>query len=107
MISWISDINKSRWVSNCIQTSFDMLVDGFYENNKQPLVGIRRRRNGTIPKTFTLPLKIANTLNWFAKTLNVRKSHLVTVCVLNSEYGDLEGKSHRLENLMRIADEIS
>ena len=96
----------SRWLSDCIQNGYEMMLDGYYNNGKQPLVGIRRRRNGTIPKTFTVPIKAADTLSCFSKTLNVRTSHLVTVCVLNSECGDLEGKQ-RLEDLMRISDEIS
>ena len=103
--SFLADVPMSRLVSESIQNGYEMMVDGYYDNDKQPLVGIRRRRNGTIPKTFTVPIKVFETLSWFSKALNVRNSHLVTICVLNSEFGDLEGEQ-RLEDLIKIADEI-
>jgi hypothetical protein len=104
--SFLADVPMSRLVSESIQNGYEMMVDGYYDNGKRPLVGIRRRRNGTIPKTFTVPIKVFETLSWFSKALNVRNSHLVTVCVLNSELGNLEGKQ-RLEDLIKMADEIS
>ena len=103
--SILSESTMSRWLSDCIQNSYEMIIDGYYDNGKQPLVGIKRRRNGTISKTFSVPIKVADTLSWFSKTLNVRTSHLVTVCVLHSEYGNLEGKQ-RLEDLMKVANRL-
>ena len=103
--SFLSDSTMSRWLSDCIQNGYEMMLDGLYD--KQPLVGFRRRRNGTIPKTFTVPIKVVDTLKWFSKTLNVKISHLVTICVLNSECGNSDGKSYQLKDLLRIADEIS
>jgi hypothetical protein len=103
--SFLADVPMSRLVSESIQNGYEMMVDSLYNNDKKPLVGIRRRRNGTIPKTFSMPIKVVDTLRWFSKTLNVRTSHLVTVCVLNSEYGDLEGEQ-RLVDLIKMADEI-
>ena len=99
------DVPMSRWLSNCIQNGFELMVDEYYDNGKRPLVGIRRKRKGTVPKTYSVPIKVADTLKWFSKTLNVRTSHLVTVCVLHSEYGNLEGKQ-RLEDLMKVANRL-
>ena len=105
--SYLADVPMSRWLSNCIQNEgYEMLVNCYYENGKRPLVGIRRKLRSTIPKTYSVPIKVADTLKWFSKTLDVKTSHLVTLCVLDSEYGDLEGEQ-RLEDLIKIADEIS
>ena len=104
--SFLSDSTMSKWLSDCIQNGYWILTDGYYDNGKRPLVGIRRRRNGTIPKTFTVPIKVANTLSWFSKALNVRNSHLVTVCVLNTEWENVDGKSQRLEDLMEVANRL-
>jgi hypothetical protein len=104
--SILSESTMSRWLSDCIQNGYEMLTDGYYDNGKQPLVGICGRRNGTIPKTFTVPIKVVETLRWFSKTLNVRTSHLVAVCILNFDYRKFEGKSQRLEDLLRMMDEI-
>ena len=112
IISWImrcflANVKMNRWLSDCIRSGYEMMIDGYYDNDKQPLEGFKKTRIGTIPKTFIVPTKGAKTLRWFSKTLNVRTSHLVTICVLNSECGDLGEKSKRLEELIKIADEIS
>ena len=103
--SFLSEITMSRWLSDCILNGYEMMIDGYYDNDKQPLEVGKRRRNGTLPKTFTVPIKVVETLSWFSKTLNIRTSHLVTVCVLNSEYDNSDGKQ-RLVDLIKMADEI-
>jgi hypothetical protein len=101
-----SSISMSRWLSESIQNGYEMMIDGYYDNGKQPLVGIKRRRNGTIPKTFSIPIKVDDTLRWFSETLNVRTSHLVVVCVLNYNHRNSEGNPLRIEELLRMMDEI-
>ena len=104
--SFLAEITMSRWLSNCIQIGYEMMIDGYYDNNKQQMEGVKKKRIGAIPKTFTVPIKVANTLKWFSQTLDIKTSHLVTLCVLNSENYRSEGKSLRMEELMRTADEI-
>ena len=104
--SFLTNSTMSRWLSNCIQSSYEMMIDGYYDNDKQPLEVGKRRRNGTLPKTFTVPIKVVETLSWFSKTLNIRTSHLVTVCVMDFDNRNSEGKSLRMEELMKMMDEI-
>ncbi len=104
--SFLEDVPMSRWLSDCILNGYEMMIDGYYDNNQQPIEGIIRRRNGTIPKTFTVPIKVSDTLSWFSKMLNVRTSHLVTICVLNYNHRNSDGNSLQMEELMRVMDEI-
>jgi hypothetical protein len=83
--SFLDDLSQSRWLSNCIQLGFEMMADDYYGNDFKSLVGAKRKRPKTIPKTFTLPLDVVTTLNWFSDKLVVKKSHLVIGCVLNHE----------------------
>ena len=104
--SFLAEITMSRWLSDCIQNSYEMIIDGYYTNNKQPLVGFSRRRNGTVPKTFSVPIKVFETLRWFSRKLDMKTSHLVTLCVLNTEWGSVDGKSQRLEDLMEVENRL-
>jgi hypothetical protein len=105
--SFLSDSTMSRWLSDCIQNGYEMMIDGYYDNDKQPLMGIRRKLKRTVPKTFSIPNNVFETLSWFSKTLNIRTSHLVTVCVLDFDNRNSEGKSLRMEELMKMMNEIS
>jgi hypothetical protein len=98
--SYLSDQSQSRWLSNCIQLGFQMMVDDYNENDKQPLVGAKRKRPNTIPKTFTLPMDVITTLNWFSEKLVMKKSHLVIGCVLNFEKMESEKLSQQIKELM-------
>ena len=102
--SILSESTMSRWLSDCIQNGYEMMIDGYYDNGKRPLVGIKRKRNGTVPKTFSVPIKVSNTLSWFSKTLDVKTSHLVALCILNFEYQILRGQSLRMVDLIKIVD---
>jgi hypothetical protein len=102
--SFLAEMTMSRWLSNCIQNGYEMMIDGYYDNGKRPLVGIKRKRNGTVPKTFSVPIKVSNTLSWFSKTLDVKTSHLVALCILNFEYQILRGQSLRMVDLIKIVD---
>jgi len=98
--SFLSDLSQSRWLSNCIQLGFQMMVDDYYDNGEQPLVGCDRKRPHTIPKTFTLPIDVINALSWFSDKLGMKKSHLVIGCVLNFDRTESEKLSHQIEQLM-------
>jgi len=98
--SFLSDQSQSRWLSNCIQLGFQMMVDDYYDNNEQPLVGAKKKRLNTIPKTFTLPTDVINTLSWFSKKLGIKKSHLVIGCVLSYEKMESEKLSEQIKELM-------
>ncbi|WP_394707256.1 hypothetical protein [uncultured Desulfobacter sp.] len=75
-----------------------MMMDEYNENNKKPLVGAPIRRHHTIPKTFTLPLDVINTLSWFSDKLGIKKSHLVVGSVLNFEKME-EAKFYQYRNI--------
>jgi hypothetical protein len=99
--SYLTDLSQSRWLSNCIQLGLEMMVDDYYDNDKKPLVGAKRKRPNSIPKTFTLPKGIINTLSWFSEKLDVKKSHLVIGCVLNFEKIESEKLYLQIDELMK------
>jgi len=103
--SYLSDISQSQWLSNCIQLGFQMMVDDYKDNNEQPLVGSKKKRLNTIPKTFNLPMDVITTLNWFSEKLGMKKSHLVIGCVLNFERAESEKLSQQIKELMDSASE--
>ena len=103
--SYLSDQSQSRWLSNCIQLGFQMMVDDYCDNDKQPLVGAKRKRPNTIAKTFTLPTDVITTLNWFSEKLGMKKSHLVIGAVLNYERLESEKLSQQIDELMASAFE--
>ncbi len=98
--AYLSDIPQSRWLSDCIQLGFQMMVDDYNDNDKQPLVGAKRKRPNTIAKTFTLPMDVITTLNWFSEKLGMKKSHLIIGCVLNYEGAESEKLSQQIKKLM-------
>ncbi|GEM_PF-1362907 len=105
--SYLTDHSQSRWLSNCIQLGFQMMVDDYNDNNEQPLVGSKKKRLNTVPKTFTLPTDVITTLNWFSEKLGMKKSHLVIGCVLNYEKMESEKLSQQIDELMDSAEEHS
>ena len=102
--SFLSDLPMSRWLSNCIQYGYSMMVDDYYDNGKQPLVGLQRKRSGTIPKTFTLPTDVVETLCWFSEKLQMKKSHIVAAAVLNYQRAESERLSLQIKELMESAE---
>ena len=98
--SFLSNQSQSRWLSQCIQLGFEMMVDDYYDNNKQPLVGAPSKRRHTIPKTFTLPSDVVTSLNWFSEKLGMKKSHLVTASVLSFEKMEEEKLRNHIDELM-------
>jgi hypothetical protein len=102
-------ISKSKLISFYIQSGYDLLVDEYYENECKPLIGVRKKRDNTIPKTFTLPIDVENTLSWFSEKLGLKKSHLVLGCIVDYEIDSKRKEddkiSHIIGDLMKIVDE--
>ncbi|MCN4144008.1 MAG: hypothetical protein LC437_02720 [Thiohalomonas sp.] len=103
--SYLTDLSQSRWLSNSIQLGFEMMVDDYYDNDKKPLVGAKRKRPNTIPKTFTLPTDVVTTLNWFSEKLGMKKNHLVSASILNFEKTEEEKLDKKIDDLMKSVEE--
>lgn len=79
--SLVENIPQSKFVSFCIQRAYPLLIEKCEINYKS--ISTIRKKFGTTQKTLSLPLDIENTLSWFAKRLEIKKSHLVTVVILD------------------------
>ena len=79
------NITHSEFVAKSILMGLEMMMDGYDENNQEPIVGVVRNRPHTIPITLSLPIEVADALNGFSHILNVKKSHLVRCCIRNRE----------------------
>ncbi len=79
------NITHSEFVAKSILMGLEMMMEGYNENNQQPIVGVVRKRPHTIPITLSLPIEVADALNGFSHILNVKKSHLVRCCIRNRE----------------------
>ena len=75
---------KSEYLADCIKTGYEMMLEDYQENDEKPLNCPIKRRKNAIRKTFTLPIKIIDELNWFSEKLGMKKSHLVVCCVLDA-----------------------
>ena len=84
------NISHSRFVAQSILMGLEMMMEGYEENNQQPIVGVVRKRPHTIPITLSLPIEVADALNGFSHILNVKKSHLVRCCIRNRELDEAE-----------------
>jgi hypothetical protein len=84
------NISHSGYVAQSILMGLEMMMEGYDENNQQPIIGVVRKRPHTIPITLTLPIEVADALNGFSHILNVKKSHLVRCCIRNREIEDEE-----------------
>jgi hypothetical protein len=63
-------ITHSRFVAESILSGYEMLLEGYDENDHKPIVGVARKRSHTIPITLSLPTDLVETLNWFSRILN-------------------------------------
>lgn len=84
------NVTHSVYVAQSIQMGYEMMLEAYDENFRQPNVGVVKRRPQTIPITVTLPIDVVETLNKFSQILNVKKSHLVWCCIRNREIEDEE-----------------
>ena len=108
--SLLTNISKSKLVSHYIVSGFDMMVDEYYENNKQPL-NVVKKMNDNIPMTFTISTDILDVIDFFSDKLDVKKSHLVMSCVVNFERElkkrEEEKLNQQIYELMELVEESS
>ncbi len=84
------NVTHSAYVAESIRMGYEMMLEAYDENYRQPNVGVVKRRPQTIPITVTLPIDVVETLHKFSQILNVKKSHLVWCCIRNREIEDEE-----------------
>ena len=80
----IENITRSELLAFYIQQGYALMLEEFDESGGKPIPSIRKRSN-TIPKTYTLPIEVEQTLSWFSQKLDVKKSHLVMALVIDFE----------------------
>lgn len=104
----IEDITRSELLAFYIQQGYALMLEEFDESGGKPIPSIRKRSN-TIPKTYTLPIEVEQTLSWFSQKLDVKKSHLVMALVIDFErkMAELEQKKldAQIDELMKLAEE--
>ena len=83
-------ITNSAYVAQSIQMGYEMMMEAYDENYRQPIVGVVRKRPKTIPITVSLPIDVVETLNGFSQILNIKISHLVWCCVRNRQMEEAE-----------------
>ena len=83
-------ITNSAYVAQSIQMGYEMMMEAYDENYRQPTVGVVRKRPQTIPITVSLPIDVVETLNGFSQILNIKISHLVWCCVRNRQMEEAE-----------------
>lgn len=104
----IENITRSELLAFYIQQGYALMLEEFDESGGKPIPSIRKRSN-TIPKTYTLPIEVEQTLSWFSQKLDVKKSHLVMAVVIDFErkMAELEQKKldAQIDELMKLAEE--
>lgn len=104
----IENITRSELLAFYIQQGYALMLEEFEESGGKPIPSIRKRSN-TIPKTYTLPIEVEQTLSWFSQKLDVKKSHLVMALVIDFErkMAELEQKKldAQIDELMKLAEE--
>lgn len=104
----IENITRSELLAFYIQQGYALMLEEFDESGGKPIPSIRKRSN-TIPKTYTLPIEVEQTLSWFSQKLDVKKSHLVMALVIDFErkMAELEQKKldTQIDELMKLAEE--
>jgi hypothetical protein len=83
--SALEKIPQSKLLSIYIQSGYEMLLEECDENDRELISKLPKKIFNTIPKTFTLPIDVENTLTWFSNKLLIKKSHLVKCCIKNYE----------------------
>ena len=104
----IENITRSELLAFYIQQGYALMLEEFDESGGKPIPSIRKRSN-TIPKTYTLPIEVEQTLSCFSQKLDVKKSHLVMALVIDFErkMAELEQKKldAQIDELMKLAEE--
>ena len=103
--SFLDDISKSKFVSICVQLSYEMMIDDDDDDDKEQFNGVKKKRKNTTPITFTLPIDVLRNLDWFSGKLDMKKSHLVSASILNYEQKESEKLSQKIDDLMRSSEQ--
>lgn len=94
--SHLEKIPQSKLLSIYIQSGYEMLLEECDENDSESISEFPKKIFNTIPKTFTLPIDVENTLTWFSNKLLIKKSHLVKCCIKNYEFMEKEKEQQRI-----------
>ena len=94
--SHLEKIPQSKLLSIYIQSGYEMLLEECDENDSESISEFPKKIFNTIPKTFTLPIDVENTLTWFSNKLLIKKSHLVKCCIKNYEFMEKEKEEQRI-----------
>lgn len=94
--SHLGKIPQSKLLSIYIQSGYEMLLEECDENDSESISEFPKKIFNTIPKTFTLPIDVENTLTWFSNKLLIKKSHLVKCCIKNYEFMEKEKEQQRI-----------
>lgn len=76
---------KSQVVTDCIKYGYSIMMGEYKSNGRKPLSNVDKKREKTIPRSYTIPLDVIETLDFFSDKLGMKKSHLVLGCVMNFE----------------------
>lgn len=103
--SCLEKIPQSKLLSTYVQSGYEMLLEECDENNSGLISEFPKKIFNTIPKTFTLPIDVENTLTWFSNKLLIKKSHLVKACVKNYERMEKEKEQQKIsEYIIKIKE---
>ena len=94
--SHLEKIPQSKLLSIYIQSGYEMLLEECDENDSESISEFPKKIFNTIPKTYTLPIDVENTLTWFSNKLLIKKSHLVKCCIKNYEFMEKEKEEQRI-----------
>ena len=78
-----------------------MLLEECNENDRELISKLPKKIINTIPKTYTLPIDVENTLTWFSNKLLIKKSHLVKCCIKNYELMEKEKEQQKISEQMK------
>lgn len=94
--SRLKKLPQSKLLSIYIQSGYEMLLEECDENDSESISKLPKKIFNTIPKTYTLPIDVENTLTWFSNKLLIKKSHLVKCCIKNYELMEKEKEQQRI-----------
>ena len=94
--SHLEKIPQSKLLSIYIQSGYEMMLEECDENDSESISEFPKKIFNTIPKTYTLPIDVENTLTWFSNKLLIKKSHLVKCCIKNYEFMEKEKEEQRI-----------
>lgn len=72
-------ITYSQIITNYLEKGFEIMEEELIENNPNSIYEMSKKFPNTIPKTYTIPIRVNKLLDHYSKKLGVKKSHLVVV----------------------------